>query len=92
MHDEWINRPSTIYVDREGIVRFAYYGANCGDRPTIEETLEMIETDTFDFVHPERGEPQKVSLRFAQPSVLYKRYSKKEAKQCFKTAREFLSA
>jgi len=57
VHDEWINRPSTIYVDKEGVVRFAYYGTYWGDRPTIEQTLEMLETDTFSFVHPERRKP-----------------------------------
>lgn len=54
VHDEWINRPSTIIIDKEGVVRFAYYGTYWGDRPTIEETLEMIKTDTYKFVHPER--------------------------------------
>ncbi|MHC4159863.1 MAG: HEAT repeat domain-containing protein, partial [Planctomycetota bacterium] len=53
-HDEWINRPSTIIVDEKGIVRFAYYGTYWGDRPTIKETLEMIKTNTYKFVHPGR--------------------------------------
>ena len=57
VHDEWINRPSTIYIDRDGIVRFAYYGTYWGDRPTIDQTLEMIRTNTFDFVHPKRRKP-----------------------------------
>lgn len=54
VHDEWINRPSTIIVDKEGVVRFTYYGTYWGDRPTIEETLEMIKTNTYKFVHPNR--------------------------------------
>ena len=54
VHDEWINRPSTIIVDKDGIVRFAYYGTFWGDRPTIEQTLEMIKIENFMFEHPER--------------------------------------
>ena len=54
VHDEWINRPSTIVVDTEGIVRFAYYGTYWGDRPTIEQTLEMVKTKSYSFRHPER--------------------------------------
>jgi peroxiredoxin len=54
VHDEWINRPSTIIVDRDGVVRFAYYGTYWGDRPTIEQTLEMIKTSSYSFRHPER--------------------------------------
>lgn len=58
-HDEWMNRPSTIIVDPNGIVRFAYYGTYWGDRPTIEETFEMIKTNKYDFVHPERRKLEK---------------------------------
>ena len=54
VHDEWINRPSTIVVDTEGIVRFAYYGTYWGDRPTVEQTLEMVKTKSYTFRHPER--------------------------------------
>ncbi len=54
VHDEWINRPSTIIIDSSGIVRFAYYGTYWGDRPTIDETLEMIESGSFEFEHPNR--------------------------------------
>lgn len=56
VHDEWINRPSTIIVDTKGIVKFAYYGTYWGDRPTIEQTLAMIETNSFSFRHPKRRE------------------------------------
>ncbi len=54
VHDEWINRPSTIVIDRNGIVRLAYYGTYWGDRPTIEESLRMIQTGSYDFTHPQR--------------------------------------
>lgn len=54
VHNEWINRPATIIIDKEGIVRFAYYGTYWGDRPTIEQTLEMIKSGRFEFEHPER--------------------------------------
>lgn len=56
VHDEWINRPSTIIIDPKGIIRFAYYGTFWGDRPTIEQTLEMIKTNSYSFRHPERRE------------------------------------
>lgn len=57
VHSEWINRPSTVIVDKEGIVRFAYYGTFWGDRPSIKETLEMMESDQFEFEHPKRLKP-----------------------------------
>jgi len=56
VHAEYINRPSTVIVDKEGIVRLAYYGTFWGDRPTIAQTLNMIETGRFDFKHPKRLE------------------------------------
>ena len=56
VHDEWINRPSTIIVAPSGVVRFAYYGTYWGDRPTIEQTLNMIKTNSYSFRHPERRE------------------------------------
>ncbi len=59
VHSEWINRPSTIIVDKEGIVRFAYYGTYWGDRPSIEETLKMIESDDYEFQHPNRLQSEK---------------------------------
>lgn len=58
VHDEWINRPSTIIIDKKGKVRFAYYGTFWGDRPSIPETLEMIKTEKYQFRHPERREPK----------------------------------
>ncbi|EMA67519.1 alkyl hydroperoxide reductase/ Thiol specific antioxidant/ Mal allergen [Halorubrum aidingense JCM 13560] len=54
VHAEYINRPATVVIDPEGTVRFAYYGTFWGDRPSVEETLEMIRTETFAFEHPER--------------------------------------
>ncbi|GAB3328656.1 hypothetical protein GCM10027355_34160 [Haloplanus salinarum] len=54
VHAEYINRPSTIIIDRTGTVRFAYYGTFWGDRPSIEDILEMIRSEEFDFEHPER--------------------------------------
>ena len=56
VHDEWINRPATIIVDPNGIIRFAYYGTYWGDRPSIEQTLEMVKTNSYSFRHPERRE------------------------------------
>ena len=54
VHAEYINRPSTVIVDKEGIVQLAYYGTFWGDRPTIAQTLNMIKTGRFDFEHPKR--------------------------------------
>ena len=54
VHAEYINRPSTVIVDPAGVVRLAYYGTYWGDRPTIEQTLEMIRTRHFEFEHPKR--------------------------------------
>ena len=54
VHAEFVNRPTTVIVDPGGVVRFAYAGTFWGDRPTIEQTLDMIRHETFDFVHPQR--------------------------------------
>ena len=54
VHAEYINRPATIIIDMDGVVRFTYYGTFWGDRPTIEETLEMIKTENFSFEHHQR--------------------------------------
>lgn len=54
VHAEYINRPATIIIDPDGEVRFAYYGTYWGDRPSVEQTLEMIHSGQFDFEHPER--------------------------------------
>lgn len=54
VHSEYINRPTTVIIDKEGIVRFSYKGTFWGDRPTIEKTLKMIETGDFSFEHPQR--------------------------------------
>ena len=54
VHAEYINRPATVIIDPQGIVRFAYTGTFWGDRPTIEQTLKMIETGEFSFEHHQR--------------------------------------
>ncbi len=54
VHAEYINRPSTVIVDPEGMVRFSYYGTYWGDRPKIEEILDMINHRRFTFEHPKR--------------------------------------
>ncbi len=54
VHAEYINRPSTIIIDPAGNVRLAYYGTFWGDRPSIEQTLEMIQNEHFQFEHPKR--------------------------------------
>jgi peroxiredoxin len=57
VHAEYINRPATIILDPDGVVRFAYYGTYWGDRPSVEETLEMVQSEQFDYEHPERRKP-----------------------------------
>lgn len=54
VHSEYINRPTTIIIDKDGTVRFAYYGTFWGDRPSIHKTLEMIQNNSFEFQHPRR--------------------------------------
>ncbi len=54
VHAEYINRPATIIIDPKGIVRLAYTGTFWGDRPTIEQTLKMIEKGDFSFEHHQR--------------------------------------
>ena len=54
VHSEFINRPTTIMVDRSGVVRFADYGTYWGDRPPIRKALEMIRDQQFEYVNPKR--------------------------------------
>lgn len=54
VHAEWINRPSVIIADKEGTVRFTYYGTFWGDRPSIRKILTMIETGNYSFDAPRR--------------------------------------
>ena len=49
VHSEWINRPSVVIVDKEGIVRLAYYGTFWGDRPSIHQVLEMVRSGRYEF-------------------------------------------
>jgi peroxiredoxin len=54
VHSEFVNRPSTIIIDKNGLVRFAYYGTFWGDRPSIRQTLDMITSGEYAFEHPKR--------------------------------------
>lgn len=54
VHAEYINRPATIIIDPEGVVRFAYYGTFWGDRPSVRETLDLIRSGRFEYEHPRR--------------------------------------
>ena len=54
VHAEWINRPSVVIVDKEGIARFAYYGTFWGDRPSIHQLLEMVRSGNYSFDAPKR--------------------------------------
>jgi len=44
--------PSTVIVDPDGVVRLACFGRFRGDRPTIEQTLEVIERGGCEFGAP----------------------------------------
>jgi len=54
VHAEWINRPSVVVVDKEGVARFAYYGTFWGDRPSIHELLEMVRSGHYSFTAAKR--------------------------------------
>jgi len=54
VHAEWINRPSVVIVDKEGVARFAYYGTFWGDRPSIHQLLEMVRNGKYSFDAPKR--------------------------------------
>jgi len=57
VHSEWINRPSVVIIDKEGIVRFTYYGTFWGDRPSIHDIKKMIETGNYEYENPKRLKP-----------------------------------
>lgn len=57
VHSEYINRPSVVIVDKEGLVRFAYFGTFWGDRPSIRRTLDMVRTGDYSFDAPKRLKP-----------------------------------
>jgi peroxiredoxin len=54
VHSEYINRPATVVIDPEGVIRFSYIGTYWGDRPSVEETLHLMATEQFAFEHPNR--------------------------------------
>lgn len=54
VHSEWVNRPSTIVIDENGRVEFAYHGTYWGDRPSVTELIEMLSSNTFDYEHANR--------------------------------------
>jgi alkyl hydroperoxide reductase subunit AhpC len=62
VHAEWINRPSVVIVDKEGVGRFAYYGTFWGDRPSIHQLLEMVRSGKYSFDAPKRLKPRVQAL------------------------------
>jgi peroxiredoxin len=54
VHAEWINRPTVVIVDKDGVARFAYYGTFWGDRPSIHQVLEMVRSGNYSFAAPKR--------------------------------------
>lgn len=69
VHSEWINRPSVVIVDKEGIVRFAYYGTFWGDRPSIRQALDMVRSGDFNFAPPRRLRGNATSGPKAKPQT-----------------------
>jgi peroxiredoxin len=61
VHAEWINRPSVVIVDKEGVARFAYYGTFWGDRPSIHQLLDMVRSGNYSFAAPKRLKPESKS-------------------------------
>lgn len=61
VHSEWINRPSVVIVDKEGIVRFAYYGTFWGDRPGIHQLLDMLRNNRYEFESNKQLEVKKAN-------------------------------
>ncbi|MDF1524109.1 MAG: redoxin domain-containing protein [Trueperaceae bacterium] len=57
VHAEFVQRPTTVIVDPEGVVRFAYAGSFWGDRPSVGQVLDLIRRRDFTFVHPRRLAP-----------------------------------
>jgi len=52
VHSEYVNRPAAVIIDPEGVVQLAYFGTYWGDRPTIGQILNMIETGAYTFSAP----------------------------------------
>jgi len=52
VHSEYVNRPTTIIIDSKGIIQLAHFGTYWGDRPSIGQILQMIETGTYEFEAP----------------------------------------
>lgn len=52
VHSEYVNRPATVIIDPEGVVRLAHFGTYWGDRPSVGQVLQMIASDTYDFDPP----------------------------------------
>lgn len=42
-HVEWLNRPSSFIIDRDGILRYAYLGRRVDDRPSPGDLLAEVE-------------------------------------------------
>lgn len=54
VHAEWINRPATVIIDRQGILRSVYAGTFFGDRPSIPQVIDMVRTENYAFTHAKR--------------------------------------
>ncbi len=43
IHTEWSNRPATIVIDKQGVIRYEQRGTKYADRPTADEVLAEID-------------------------------------------------
>ena len=42
VHTEISNRPATFVIDRHGVIQYERRGQTFGDRPTVEEMLDVV--------------------------------------------------
>jgi peroxiredoxin len=43
IHTEWSNRPATLVIDKEGVIRYERRGTTYADRPKPEELLRELD-------------------------------------------------
>lgn len=43
-HVEWLNRPTSFVIDRDGVLRYAHRGQEVSDRPTTDDLLAQVQS------------------------------------------------
>ena len=59
VHAEYINRPRGAIIDMDGVLRFLYQGNFRGDRPSVQQLLDMVKSGNYEFDAPKRLIPKK---------------------------------